>query len=191
MVEGSEKECVKRRGSAAVSLLYIFLTVLIAVSIFLAAGAFLNTPFPLLVVKSGSMRPLIEVGDIIVVSGIDYDDIHASPTEGDVIIFYRPSAGGERALIVHRAIGITEDGVLTKGDANQFPDPWAPVPPENIVGRWTGIKIPYWTGLGYLSLILRGEIMRPLGYLIIFLIVLINAVYILKEFPSRGAKQKR
>ena len=182
--KGSEKH-IARGARRARSLLYLVLVVALAFLLFFGLSSLLGTPFPLLVVKTGSMRPVIEIGDIIIVQGVSYDEIYASPIDGDVIVFYRPSPAGRGPLIVHRAIEKTPIGVITKGDANSAPDPWSPVPPQNIVGRWIGLKIPYWTGLGYLSLILRGEILRPLGLIVIVFIVMLNVIYIARDVAQK------
>jgi signal peptidase I len=74
-----------------------YIVVLGAAAVLLALSI-LNTAFgitfPLLVVKSGSMRPLIEVGDIIIVTPVNPAEIWADPVTGDVIIFYRPGYKG-------------------------------------------------------------------------------------------------
>jgi signal peptidase I len=59
-----------------------YIVVLGAAAVLLALSI-LNTAFgitfPLLVVKSGSMRPLIEVGDIIIVTPVNPAEIRADP----------------------------------------------------------------------------------------------------------------
>ena len=152
----------------------------------LLALSLLNTAFgitfPLLVVKSGSMRPLIEVGDIIIVTPVNPAEIKADPVKGDVIIFYRPGYKGmQNSIIVHRAIAATPTGYITKGDANLAADYWGRVPYDHILGRWTGISIPSWTGIGYLSLFLRGEIYYPLGPLLVLILIVANIALIVRD----------
>ncbi|MEM2003657.1 MAG: signal peptidase I [Nitrososphaerota archaeon] len=160
------------------NLLLLGTTILLALMLFLLISMLLGTPSPLVVVKSGSMRPTIEVGDILVITGVDYDSIVASPDNGDVIVY---KLWGYEAPIIHRAIAKTPAGIITKGDANRDPDPWSPIPPEQIIGKWTGIKIPYWTGLGYLALILKDERYYPISYLLILSVLLIDILFILRD----------
>jgi signal peptidase I len=162
--------------------------VLLTLSLFHTA---LGVTYPLLVVKSGSMRPLIEVGDIIIVTPVSPSDIRASPGDGDVIVFYRPGEkGSSNSIIVHRAVAKVGGGFVTKGDANSQPDFWSPVPPDHILGRWTGLKIPAWTGLGYLSLFLRGEYLSPLGPALIIILIIVNASMIAKDV-AKSLRSKR
>lgn len=146
----------------------------------------LGITYPLLVVKSGSMEPVIKVGDIIIVVPVNYEEIYASPTDGDVIVFYRPGEKGKAdAIIVHRAIKKVEGGIITKGDANAAPDYWGPVPPDHIIGRWTGWKIPSWTQIGYVSLFLRGEYLFPWGPLLIGFLIVVNIILILRDIAGK------
>ena len=146
----------------------------------------LGITYPLLVVKSGSMEPVINVGDIIIVLPVNYEDIYASPTDGDVIVFYRPGEkGNPNAIIVHRAIKKLENGIITKGDANTAPDYWGPVPRDHIIGRWTGWKIPSWTQIGRISLFLRGEYLFPWGPLLIGFLIIVNIILLLKDMAGR------
>jgi len=89
--------------------------------------------YEVLTVKSGSMAPAIEAGDLIVVKPAAMKDVH----EGDVILF---AAGGEGVPTVHRVAGVNEVELriadpasrtteshtsyrlVTKGDANPEPD---------------------------------------------------------------------
>lgn len=72
-------------------------------------------------VRSGSMNPALEVGDLVVTRLVDPSEIEA----GDVITI-RTNGG---AVITHRVVAIqaADDGPVftTRGDANATPDPVA------------------------------------------------------------------
>jgi len=77
-------------------------------------------------VVTGSMRPAIEPGDVILAAPLT-----EAAQVGDVVVFADPS--GDRD-IVHRISGFDDDGmVITKGDANNGVDPWA-LAPEELTG---------------------------------------------------------
>ena len=85
-------------------------------------------------ITSGSMEPVIQVGDVVVFS--DTASEHIGP--GTVIVF----PNGQGSLVTHRVVGQLEDGrYITRGDNNAVNDS-APVPPEAIhgVGR---LLVPY------------------------------------------------
>ncbi len=90
---------------------------------------FSDDPFPTTfgfssaVVLSGSMEPEISVGDMLIYQRA------ASYEVGDVVIF---SEGDY--FVTHRIISETEDGFVTKGDANNAQDATA-VQVENIYGK--------------------------------------------------------
>ena len=85
-------------------------------------------------VKSGSMGELLPVGSVCFVSTYSkYEDVK----QGDVISF-RVS---DDMLVTHRAEKITDNGIITKGDANNTEDP-DPVTRENYIGK-TVFDIPY------------------------------------------------
>jgi len=135
----------------------------------------LHTESPLMVVSSESMVPTLNVGDIILVRGIDPTAI----TVGTIIIFHSPY--DYRMPIVHRVRAITREGnsfyFETKGDNNPGPDGWK-VPDSNLMGAYVA-KLPY---VGLISLELRG----PLGItLIILLIALIVAIEYRESKPKR------
>jgi signal peptidase I len=83
------------------------------------------------VVPSGSMVPLINPGDIVLIVPVQAEKIKL----GD-IIEYKNTA--EKINIVHRVIEIGGDAqtryFITKGDANSSPDD-NPVSPDAVVGR--------------------------------------------------------
>ncbi len=85
-------------------------------------------------VKSGSMGELLPVGCMCFVNTkTPYDSIRT----GDVISF-RVS---EDMRVTHRAVRITEDGIVTRGDENDTEDP-DPVTQENYIGK-TVFALPY------------------------------------------------
>ncbi len=169
-----------RRISAADIALIILTLLLLMVIIYRVSG----NVTPLLVVKSGSMEPTLKVGDVIVIEPASPEDIKV----GDVIVFWNPWYGN---LVVHRVVHITEEGVYTRGDANAGIDPWSPVPYRSIVGKWTGFKIPYWTGIGYLSLFLSGEIYPPYGMLLLVGLIAINLFFALRGLLRREREPER
>ncbi len=136
----------------------------------------LQTESPLMVVSSQSMVPTLNVGDIILVRGVD----PSSVTVGTIIIFHSPNSYD--IPIVHRVVAVDNQGgqmyFETKGDNNPVKDGWL-VPSQNLMGVYVG-KIPY---VGLLSLELRG----PVGVaLIIMLVALIIAI----EYNESRNQQK-
>ena len=96
-------------------------------------------------VVSGSMEPLVMTNDVVNVRRLDRDDdIVVSTTEDDfegvyVYVDYGNIIEGKEILIMHRCIGIDENGdYVFKGDANLFEDTLN-VPRENIIAKVTGI----------------------------------------------------
>jgi signal peptidase len=93
------------------------------------------------VVLSGSMEPSISTGDVVVVGDASPNSIE----ERDVITYRR---SGADTPTTHRVVEITEQGgepaFVTKGDANDQPDP-SPVPASRLIGVVV-FTIPY---IGY------------------------------------------
>jgi signal peptidase I len=90
-------------------------------------------------VRSGSMAPAINVGDVVLITPTDVSTIQVN----DVVAFHPP---GSSILVCHRVVAINADAgyLQTKGDANEDPD-WFVVPFQNVVGK-VSLDIPY---LGY------------------------------------------
>jgi signal peptidase len=84
----------------------------------------------LFAVRSGSMNPALEVGDLVVTRLVDPSEIRS----GDVITI----GTGGRAIVTHRVVAVqaTDDGPVftTRGDANATPDPIA-VRADQLHGR--------------------------------------------------------
>ena len=162
----------------------VVIVVVSAVAFWFGLRTALKTGYPLLAVASGSMRPTLQVGDLIVVQGVNAGDIKAAPKDapepGDIIVFHKPT--NPRELIVHRAVEkFLEDGTWyfkTWGDNNIGPDNWE-LPETNVIGKAIGPSVPL---LGYVTLFVQS----PLGIPVIVSIVLVLA---LVEYVSLRKKE--
>ena len=134
-------------------IVYIALLILI-LNLHNILSVFLKTRIPLAVVTSSSMYPTLSIGDIVIVEGVEIEEIEV----GDIIVFKPHSQGYP---IIHRVVRIIEVNgkiiVKTKGDNNLTIDPWD-VTEEMILGRVLEVngipfKIPF---IGYLTLYLKG-----------------------------------
>jgi signal peptidase I len=135
---------IKKIVSTALTLLMslVFLLVVVAVVISKASGgepAFFG--YQIKTVLSGSMEPGIHTGSIVAIKpGGDMTRFQ----KGDVITFMNP----ENILITHRVIDATvntatgEATYTTKGDNNDAADS-AAVSSTNVVGKYTGVTVPY------------------------------------------------
>jgi signal peptidase I len=87
---------------------------------------FFGTPTPFLYIRSESMIPSIQPGDIVLLKGINDEQL-----EGEVIAYLNPANG---KIIVHRIVR-EEDGLLvTKGDNNPYSDFFMPSR-DSVLGR--------------------------------------------------------
>lgn len=105
-------------------------------------------------VTSGSMSPAVKVGSVVVTRPIDTRTIEL----GDIITYYSPQ---NVQLTTHRVVGIEEDSppyFLTKGDANEEPDPYM-VSSASIKGK-VAFSMPL---LGYITDFIK----TPLGFCLI------------------------
>jgi signal peptidase I len=124
---------------------------LLAYSILILA---LGVNQPLLLVPSRSMEPTIDAGDVIAMRATGAPQVRL----GDVIIYQQAYS---QVLLIHRVVCIVTStssectGSLyvymkcriapcyyTRGDNEPGPDPWV-VSAGQIVGVWTGLRIPY------------------------------------------------
>ena len=111
------------------------------------------------VVMSGSMEPELSVNDFVI---IKQDDSY----EPDDIVVYQQG----HSLVIHRLISINGETAVTKGDANDIPDPEIRV--KDIKGRMTA-HIPYLgaavrfvkSSVGTVLLLLAAIIMFEMPYL--------------------------
>jgi signal peptidase len=113
----------------------IAIIVIGVVLIWFAVKVVFNVDNPFYVVSSGSMIPVLNVGDILIVKdGNTFNSLKV----GDIIVFNRPQ-GGDR-VIVHRIIEISdrfgEKVIVTKGDANDgiIPGTDFPIHEKDYIG---------------------------------------------------------
>ena len=116
-----------RRASEGSLSGWIVTTIVAVGIIWFAVGLF---PVQPVVVISGSMRPTLDVGDVVIVVKVPVDSIEP----GDIIQFRE----AEGIATVHRVVEVQEvEGntvFVTKGDDNSAPDP-EPVLSDNVVGK--------------------------------------------------------
>lgn len=94
----------------------------VAVFLLLAVGPHV-LGYRTMTMLTGSMSPMIEPGDVTVVTPIAVEDV----AEGMVLTYHQPI--GDRSLVTHRVVEVQQDAtgavsIRTKGDANEAIDPW-------------------------------------------------------------------
>jgi signal peptidase len=101
------------------------------------ANIFGYTP---LTVESDSMSPTFKEKDLIISKKVD--DLYKLKV-GDVITFHA-LINGQNALNTHRIVSINDTGnsieFITRGDNNSIDDS-TPVKADEIVGKWTGVRL--------------------------------------------------
>ena len=117
-------------------------SILVVISLVLVGLVFLYLApnYNLYVVRSESMKPAINMGDLII-NGPVSGPINGEVEPGKVITY---EYNGE--LITHRVESIDEATLVTRGDAVEDPDPW-PVAMSSVRGVYL-FKIPY---VGYVT----------------------------------------
>ena len=129
---------------------------------------------PFYVVASGSMIPVLEVYDVLIVSGHEpFNDLEV----GDIIVFDRPS--DHNRVIVHRVASIVDEDprtIRTKGDANpaSIPGTDFPITEEEYIGK-VAYTLPQ---VGYITQLLK----PPINYVIIAVVI---GIMIFKQFAKR------
>jgi hypothetical protein len=136
------------------TLIVLALIFLIVFGFWYGSQIALNTNIPpALAVVSGSMcipyytecdgwaHPFsrtLHVGDIIIIQGVNSQDLNANYPDSDIIVFHRP--GNPDELIVHRIVAKQEISgkwyFFTKGDGNSPPDVWPTVPDSIEYDKW-------------------------------------------------------
>ena len=106
-----------------------------------------------LVVRTGSMEPTLPVGSVVVIKPVDPNKL-----QKDEIICFKLS---EPQSITHRIIDITDDGFITKGDANNAPDNFV-VEKKDVIGKVV-FAIPY---VGHINHFVK----TPLGFILLIVL---------------------
>jgi signal peptidase len=95
--------------------------------------------YQLYIVLSGSMHPVFDAGSILAVKPAGQQEIQV----GDIVTFKDPE--DQKKIVTHRVVKITDGSngrfFVTKGDANEAPDP-NPVPGGNVIGKAV-LWVPY------------------------------------------------
>ena len=146
-----------------------------------------GTNFPLSAVQSGSMEPTIPTGSLIFIQKVSGEDLVAgNKPVGDVVVYYFQNTKITDYFLFavydptpwsHRAVDKAEINgtfyVLTKGDANRYPDqnplnPNSWVPMDRVIGKVVWF-VPY---LGYPFLWVKNPFV-VLAVLIVLIILII------------------
>lgn len=158
----------------AVVIMWIGIQVIFGTEMLTLEGNQIKVGGPFYVVVSGSMIPVLQVYDIIVIQGHDpFKEVEI----GDIIVFDRPS--DHNRVIVHRVVSITNEDpktIRTQGDANpgSIPGTDFPITEEEYIGKVAYI-IPQ---LGYVTQILQ----PPTNYIIIAVVI---GIMIIKQFTGK------
>ena len=133
-----------------------------------------GTPNPFYVVASGSMIPVLQVYDVLIVQGHEpFENIQV----GDIIVFNRPS--DHDRVIVHRVAAIIGDDpktIRTKGDANpaSIPGTDFPITKEEYIGK-VAYTVPQ---VGYVTQLIK----PPINYIIIVIVI---GIMIVKQMSKK------
>ena len=133
---------------------------------------------PFYVVASGSMVPVLEKYDVLIVQGHEpFEDISI----GDIIVFDRPS--DHNKVIVHRVVSIIDNDpktIRTQGDANSesIPGTDFPITEDEYIGK-VAHTIPQ---IGYVTELLK----PPNNYILISLVI---GIIIVKQLVGKKKEQ--
>jgi signal peptidase I len=144
----------------------------------------------LMLVLSGSMEPTISTGSVV---GVKEVDDTTKLKKGDMVTFYSPIK--KNTIVTHRILEVKGQGqfteYITKGDNNKTSDP-RPVPHSKIIGKYSGINIPY---LGYILQFLQSKNGIALSLIVPGLIIIVYNIISLwlafnREYGSKSKTEK-
>ncbi len=157
----------------------ILIVVIGVLAIWIGLQVAFGTQNPFYVVASGSMIPVLEVYDVLVVQGyVPFEEIEI----GDIIVFNRPS--DQNRVIVHRVVSIIDEDpkiIRTQGDANpaSIPGTDFPISEEEYIGKVV-YTLPQ---VGYVTQLLK----PPTNYIIIAIVI---GVMVIKQMMGNKKKEK-
>ena len=134
--------------------------VILFVAVFLTA--FFLYRYDFFIVTSGSMKPTIDVGSVVVI------DTNSIVQNNDIITFTMKDS-----IITHRLVDISNDEYITKGDANETIDP-SYIKKDDIIGKVI-LAIPF---IGYILTYFR-------NHLILFIFLIVSLVLIYDKIPKK------
>ncbi|AFS81981.1 signal peptidase I [Candidatus Nitrosopumilus sediminis] len=138
-----------------------------------------GTQNPFYVVASGSMVPVLQVYDVLIVQGHEpFEDIEV----GDIIVFNRPS--DHNRVIVHRVASIIQEDpktIRTQGDANpaSIPGTDFPITEKEYIGK-VAYTLPQ---VGYVTQLLK----PPINYVIIAIVV---GIMVVKQVVKKKSEKE-
>jgi signal peptidase len=184
----------------------IIIISIIFIIAFVSLRTILSDSNPFYVVASGSMVPVLNINDLIIVWGKDSNTNFNSAKVGDIIVFRAIDPAEENKTIVHRVVKIFQPGermagneifnglcdqmplpirspvkvIMTKGDANDCSIPLVdfPITQKNYVGKVI-YTIPQ---IGIIPQILK----PPVNYIIMAVI----AGLLIASFVKNNKKQE-
>ena len=157
----------------------ILIVVVGVLAIWIGLQVVFGTENPFYVVASGSMIPVLEVYDVLIVQGHDpFEEVEI----GDIIVFNRPS--DHNRVIVHRVVSIIDENpktIRTQGDANpaSIPGTDFPISEEEYIGKVV-YTLPQ---VGYITQLLK----PPTNYIIIAIVI---GVMIIKQMMGKKKESK-
>ena len=148
-----------------------FIAIILVVVVAGLGFMYFSPDYNMYLVRSESMKPAINMGDMVVIGPLD-GPFSSGAKEGSIVTYRR---GAE--LVTHRVLSVDGSTLATKGDAVEDTDPWS-VSLSDIRGIYL-LKIPY---IGYVSNFIRTK----LGW---FLVIVIPAA-VLVAFLIRDMRKK-
>ena len=151
-VDGEPRRWLDAIGGALATAYLAFTLTLLAIAVLPCVG-----PWNAYIVRSGSMSPSINAGDIVVAAPLPHA---AGVPTGRVMVFVDPATTtpGDR-LLVHRVLMRNDDGTyITAGDANRQWDQ-TPVNRSAIIAQarlrvpWLGLPVVWWHRGAFVPLI--------------------------------------
>lgn len=223
------------RGKNAKAIIIIAVVVVLVLSLFFGLGFILNTETPIRVVESSSMcipnntvygpptpykledflwtlthpfNRTLNVGDIIIIQGVDPKTLNTDYPNSDVIVYKKPTDPTGTPIVHRIAASYVENGTLhfqTKGDGNG--ERWPAVPtssqydsnavyagngqgvPADLVEGKVVMRIPL---LGWITIFFRNVSWGlPLVVVIILLLVVLEFVLpVLKRKPKPSSENE-
>jgi len=118
-------------------LYFLALALLLAFGTLQTTGTVLETDKPVVTVVSCSMYPQMNVGDVVVVNGKDFEDIK----EGEIVV-YDSRSEDMNIPVIHRVVQKKNDSLETKGDNNPDQLPFEKNVKEGQIHGVTKFSVP-------------------------------------------------